>query len=99
MAAWAGVAPGNGESAKGQQRSGKTRKEAIARFRAMLTQLAHAAYVRTKGTHYLSAFYQRLAVRRGKRAIIALAHSIMGRVFSMLLSRHEAYRERGANYF
>ena len=54
--------------------------------------------MRTKDT-YLSAFYQRLAVRRGKkRAIIAVAHSIMCSVFH-LLSRHEVYRELGANYF
>ena len=95
LAAWAGVAPGNDESA-GKQRSGKTRK-GNRPLRAILTQLAHAA-VRTKDT-YLSAFYQRLAVRRGKkRAIIAVAHSIMCSVFHML-SRNEAYRELGANYF
>ena len=54
--------------------------------------------MRTKDT-YLSALYQRLAVRRGKkRAIIAVAHSIMRSVFHML-SRNEGYRELGANYF
>jgi len=54
--------------------------------------------VRTKDTS-LPAFYQRLAVRRGqKRAILAVAHSIMWSVFPML-SRHEGYRELGANYF
>ena len=95
LAAWAGVAPGNDESA-GKQRSGKTRK-GNRPLRAILTQLAHAA-VRTKDT-YLSALYQRLAVRRGKkRAIIAVAHSIMCSVFHML-SRNEVYRELGANYF
>ncbi len=95
LAAWAGVAPGNDESA-GKQRSGKTRKGNRPLW-AILTQLAHAA-VRTKDT-YLSALYQRLAVRRGKkRAIIAVAHSIMRSVFHML-SRHEVYRELGANYF
>ncbi len=95
LAAWAGVAPGNDESA-GKQRSGKTRK-GNRPLRAILTQLAHAA-VRTKDT-YLSALYQRLAVRRGKkRAIIAVAHSIMCSVFHML-SRNEGYRELGANYF
>ncbi|HKA55211.1 MAG TPA: IS110 family transposase [Candidatus Binatia bacterium] len=95
LAAWAGVAPGNDESA-GKQRSGKTRK-GNRPLRAILTQLAHAA-VRTKDT-YLSALYQRLAVRRGKkRAIIAVAHSIMWSVFHML-SRNEVYREMGANYF
>ena len=95
LAAWAGVAPGNDESA-GKQRSGKTRKGNRA-LRAVLTQLAHAA-VRTKGT-YLSALYHRLAARRGKpRAIIAVAHSIMRSIFYML-SRNEPYRELGVNYF
>jgi len=95
LAAWAGVAPGNDESA-GKQRSGKTRK-GNRPLRAILTQLAHAA-VRTKGT-YVSALYQRLAARRGKqRAIIAVAHSIMKSIFSML-TRNEPYRELGANYF
>jgi transposase len=42
---------------------------------------------------------QRLAARRGKqRAIIAIAHSIMKRIFSML-SRNVPYHELGANYF
>jgi transposase len=95
LAAWAGVAPGNDESA-GKQRSGKPRK-GNRPLRAILTQLAQAA-VRTKDT-YLAALYQRLAVRRGKkRAIIAAAHSIMCSVFHML-SRHEVYRELGAKYF
>ena len=95
LAAWAGVAPGNDESA-GKRRSGKTRK-GNRPLRAILTQLAHAA-VRTKDT-YLSALYHRLAVRRGKqRAIIAVAHSMMVSAFHML-SRQEPYRELGANYF
>jgi transposase len=95
LAAWAGVAPGNDESA-GKQRSGKTRK-GNRPLRAILTQLAHAA-VRTKDT-YLSALYQRLAIRRGKkRAIIAVAHSMMCSIFHML-SRNAGYCELGANYF
>jgi len=48
---------------------------------------------------YVSALYRRLAARRGKRrAILAVAHSIMVSVFHML-SRNEPYRELGANYF
>jgi transposase len=95
LAAWAGVAPGNDESA-GKQRSGKTRK-GNRPLRAILTQLAHAA-VHTKGT-YLAALYQRLAARRGKkRAIIAVAHAIMVSVFHML-SRQEPYHELGGHYF
>ena len=58
--------------------------------------MAHTA-VRTKET-YLSAFYHRLAARRGKkRAIMAVAHSIVVRAFHML-TRNEPYRELGANY-
>jgi|SRR5882724_7087938 len=61
-----------------------------------LTQLAHAA-ARSQGT-YLSTLYQRLAARRGKkRAIVVVAHSIVASAFPML-SRHEPYRELGANY-
>jgi hypothetical protein len=89
------VAPGNDESA-GTQRAGKTR-QGNKPLRAGLTQLAHAA-ARTQGT-YLSAWYHRLAARRGKkRAIMAVAHSMVVRVFPML-SRNEPYRELGANDF
>jgi transposase len=95
LAAWAGVAPGNNESA-GKQRSGKTR-QGNHTLRAGLTQLAHAA-VHTKDT-YLSALYRRLAARRGKkRAIRAVAHAIMVSAFYMLV-RNESYRELGGNYF
>jgi transposase len=95
LAAWAGVVPGNNESA-GKQRSSRTRKGNQA-LRAGLTQLAQAA-ARTKET-YLSALYGRLAARRGKqRAIMAVAHSIMVSVFHMP-TRHEPYHELGARYF
>jgi transposase len=95
LAAWSGVAPGNDESA-GKQRSGKTRKGNRA-LRTGLTQLAHAAAL-TRGT-YLSALYQRLAARRGKkRAIMAVAHSIVVSAFHML-SRNEPYHDLGATYF
>jgi transposase len=95
LAAWSGVAPGSGESA-GEQRSSQTRQGTRV-LRAVLTQLAPAA-ARTKGT-YLSALYQRLARRRGKkRAIIAVAPAMVVSAFH-LLSRDEPYRDLGANYF
>jgi transposase len=95
LSAWSGVAPGNDECA-GNRRSGKTRKGNRA-LRTGLTQVAHAA-ARTKGT-YLSALYQRLAARRGKkRAIMAVAHAIVVSAFHML-SRNKPYHELGANYF
>ena len=95
LAAWSGVAPGNYESA-GIQHSGKTRKGNRA-LRTGLVQMAHAA-AHTKDT-YLSALYHRLAARRGKkRAIVAVAHSIVRSAFHML-ARHEPYHELGGNDF
>ncbi len=95
LAAWAGVAPGNNESA-GKRRSGKTRKGNRA-LGVALNQAAHAA-ARMKDT-YLSAQYRRLAARRGKKkAIMAVAHSILVMAYYMLL-RKEPYCEAGADYF
>jgi transposase len=95
LAAWAGVAPGHHESA-GKQASGKTRKGN--RFlRTTPVQAAHAA-ARTQGT-YLSAQYRRLVTRRGKkRAIMAVAHSILVIAYDMI-QRQEPYREAGADFF
>ena len=95
LAAWAGVAPGNNESA-GKRHSGKTRK-GNQHLMTALIQAANAAS-HTKDT-YLRAQYQRLAGRRGrKRAIVAVAHSILVIAYH-LISRNEPYRELGGDYF
>jgi len=95
LAAWAGVAPGNNESA-GKRHSGKTRK-GNQHLMTALIQAANAAS-RTKDS-YLRAQYQRLAGRRGrKRAIVAVAHSILVIAYH-LISRKEPYRELGGDYF
>jgi len=95
LAAWAGVAPGNYESA-GKRRSGRTRQGNQA-LKTALTQAAHAA-AHTKNT-YLAAQARRLTGRRGrKRAIMAVAHSILVIAYH-LIQRQEPYRELGGNYF
>lgn len=95
LAAWAGMVPGNNESA-GRRRSGKTRKGS-AWLRSALTEAAHAAS-HTKNT-YLVAQYRRLAVRRGKKkAIIAVGHTILVIAYH-LLRRGTTYQELGGNYF
>jgi hypothetical protein len=95
LAAWAGVAPGNNESA-GKRYSGKTRK-GNKTLHTSLVQAAHAA-VKMKET-YLAAQYHRLAGRRGKKkAIGAVAHSILVIAYHMLL-RKEPYCEAGADFF
>jgi transposase len=95
VASWAGAAPGHHASA-GKRTSGKTQKGN--RFlRTKLVQAAHAA-ARTKHT-YLSAQYRRLASRPGKkRAMLAVAHSILVMAYYMI-QRREPYREAGADYF
>ena len=68
LASWAGMCPGNDQSA-GKRRSGKTRKGSKW-LRSALTEAAHAA-ARSRGT-YLSAHYARLKGRRGpKKAAVA----------------------------
>jgi transposase len=95
LASWAGVAPGNHESA-GKRASGKTRKGNRC-LRTILVQAAHAA-ARTKGTS-LRAQFRRLATRRGKkRAVLAVAHSMLVMAYDMI-QRQEPYREAGADYF
>ena len=95
LAAWAGLAPGNHESA-GKRLSGKTRKGSPA-LRTALVEAAQAA-ARTKGT-YLAAQYRRLAPRRGqKRAVVAVAHTILVIIYH-LLRDGTSYRELGAGYF
>ena len=95
LASWAKLSPGNYQSA-GKRRSGCTGRGSPW-LRATLTEVAQAA-ARTKGT-YLAARYQRLARRRGrKRAITALAHTILKIIYHML-REDTAYRDLGETYY
>ena len=94
LASWAGMCPGNNESA-GKRRSGRMRK-GNQWLRSALVQAAWAS-TRTKDT-YLSSQFRRLAVRRGrKRALIAVAHTLLGVIYHVLTRRAE-YRDLGGNY-
>ena len=94
LASWAGMCPGNHESA-GKQLHGTTRKGSPW-LRQLLLEAAHAA---ARTNTYLGAQYRRLAKRRGpKKALFAVAHSILVISFH-LLQRHVAYQELGANFF
>jgi transposase len=95
LAAWCGVAPGNNESA-GKRRSGKVRP-GNRWLRTTLVQAARGA-VRTKGS-YFGAQYRRLVPRRGdKRAIVAVAHSLVVVIYH-ILERGTEYTDLGAEYF
>jgi transposase len=95
LASWAGVCPGNDESA-GKRRSGRTRNGSKW-LRAALTEAAKSAS-RTRGT-YLAAQYQRLRIRRGaNKATTAVAHSMLVAVWHMLQTG-ELYTDPGGDYF
>lgn len=94
LTAWGGLAPGNYESA-GKRYSGRIRPGNRALKRVMV-QIAWAA-VRVKDS-FLHARYHRLAARRGKkRAIVAIARTILANIWYML-TRKEPYRELGGDY-
>jgi transposase len=81
LAAWAGVCPGNHESA-GKKKKTATRKGNI-HLKTTLVQAAVCA-ARTKGSYYKDK-YHRLKARRGSlRAAMAIAHKILVAVFHML---------------
>jgi transposase len=95
LASWAGMCPGNHESA-GKRLSGKTSKGSPW-LRKLLVEAAHAA-AHSKNT-YLSSLYRRIAARRGaKVAMIAVGHAILVMIYYML-SRQVSYTELGGNYF
>jgi transposase len=95
LASWAGMCPGNRESA-GKRLGGATRKGSPW-LRGLLVQAAHAA-ARTRGT-YLAAQYRRLAARRGKsRAAVAVGHTLLVIVYHLLRHGTE-YHDLGPQYF
>jgi transposase len=95
LASWAGMCPGNNESA-GKHYSGRTRNGSKW-LRDALVESAQAA-ARSKN-NYLAAHYARLKGRRGhKRAIIAVGHSILVVAYHML-TRHQPYHDLGADYY
>ena len=93
LASWAGVCPGNHESA-GKRVAGKKRK-GNPYVRRILCEAANAAS-RTRCA--LQEKFKSLLVRRGrKRAIFALAHKLLKIVF-VLISRGDHYRDATLNY-
>jgi transposase len=94
LASWAGLCPGNHESA-GKRMSGKTR-DGNKWLRRALCQAAWAAT--RKKDCYLPTQFRKLAARRGvKRAIIAVAHSMLIIAYTMLKT-NRPYQELGGTY-
>jgi transposase len=94
LASWAGLCPGNNESA-GKHKSGRIRKGNRWLRRTLLESAWGAS--KSKDT-YLSSQYHRLAARRGKKkAVVAVAHSIIVVVYNMI-KHQKPYQELGADY-
>ena len=94
LASWAGVCPGNNESA-GKRRGARSVKGNV-QLRTTLVQAAHAAS-HTKGS-YLRDKYYRLRARRGpQRAALAIAHKILVAAYHML-SKGTPYVDLGERY-
>lgn len=94
LCSWAGVAPGNNESA-GKRKSSKTKK-GNKKLRSVLTEAARAA---SSTDTYLASQYHRISARRGaNRAAMAVAHSILTIAYHILKTK-QPYKELGPNYY
>lgn len=91
---WAGMCPGNNESA-GKQKNGHTRK-ANHWLKTILTQCAHAAA--RKKDCYLSSQYRRFLKKGVQKAIGVLRHTILEEIYFILRDK-EPHRDLGADYF
>lgn len=95
ISSWAGLCPGDNESAK-KRRNGKTRK-GNALLRATLILCAHSAIKNKKS--YFYAQFMRISAHRGKkRAYVAVAHSMLTAIYH-ILKDGVAFRDPGAEYY
>lgn len=95
LASWAGLCPGNNESA-GKRKNGRRRPGDV----WLCSALVRAARATTRrSNNYLSALYHRIARRRGdKRAILAVAHAIIV-IIHNIIAKGTVYQDLGPEYF
>src|SRR5437870_7351479 len=94
LTSWAGLCPGNDESA-GKRKSGKTRDG----NRWLKRTLCQASWTATRKKNcYLAAQFRRIAAKRGmKRALIAVAHTMIIIAYTMLKTG-KTYKDLGGDY-
>ncbi len=95
IASWAGLCPGDNESAK-KRKSGKTRK-GNALLRSTLVICAHSA-VRNKQSYFYAQFMRISAHRGKKRAYVAVAHSMLIAIYH-ILEDGIVFKDLGADYY
>ena len=95
VCSWAGLSPGNNESAK-KRKGGKTTK-GNKTLKSTLIQCAQSAVKNQNSFFY--AQYQRIAVRRGaNRAKVAVAHSMLIAIYHMF-KNNVPFKDLGADYY
>lgn len=95
ISSWAGLCPGDNESAK-KRKSGKTRK-GNSLLRTTLITCAHAAVKNRKS--YFHAQFMRISAHRGaKRAYVAVAHSMLIAIYH-ILKDGVVFKDPGADYY
>ena len=95
LSSWAGLCPGNNESA-GKRRAGKTRK-GNSLLRSTLVVCAHSA-VHCKNSYFHAQFERIRAHRGGKRAYIAVAHSMLIAIYH-ILKDGVPFKDLGSDYY
>ena len=95
LASWAGLSPGNNESA-GKRKSSRTNK-GNRYLKSILIQCAKTA--QKDKDSFFHAQYQRLVVRRGaNRATVAVAHSMLIAIYHMLKDK-VSFKDLGSDYY
>ena len=95
ISSWAGLCPGDNESAK-KRKSGKTRK-GNALLRTTLITCAHSA-VKNKKSYFYAQFTRVSAHRGKKRAYVAVAHSMLIAIYH-ILKDGVVLKDLGADYY
>jgi transposase len=97
LASWAGLCPGNNESA-GKHRSGKTRKGST----QLRSTLIECAWAGGRTSTYVGAqfrrFHRRFGKQGGQKAAVATAHTLIVIIWHVL-AEASAYRDLGSDYF
>ncbi|MCW2881174.1 MAG: hypothetical protein JWQ95_5274 [Sphaerisporangium sp.] len=97
LAAWAGLAPGNRESAGKRKRAG-TRKGNKHLKAAMVEAAWTTARTRSRIGARLRRLTRRFGKQHAKKAAVAVAHTLL-RIAWAVMARNEAYREDGADFY
>jgi transposase len=94
LASWAGLCPGNNESA-GKRKTGRTSVRSHP-FKTILIEVAWAA-VKKKGSYYRAKYFKLKSRRGAKKAIVAIAHRISKAIYNIIKNR-DTFMDLGEDY-